>query len=122
MLGPEPQAHFARGRLVARHEIHLRVVEQRVLVEIRRPDRQPRVVYDADLCVHVQRPRRRAPAGGDRSRKEALAWICKRTKTKPEDWVPSPIDPQNVLVHKDVRARAMAALKAHRKSKPKEIS
>lgn len=45
-------------------------------------------------------------------RAEALAWICARTKTKPGDWVPSPIDPQNVRVHKDVRARAMAALKA----------
>jgi hypothetical protein len=49
------------------------------------------------------------------SRVEALAWICARTKTKPVDWVPSPIDPQNVLVHKDVRARAMAALKEHEK-------
>jgi hypothetical protein len=54
---------------------------------------------------------------GDRatSREEAVAWICARTKTKPEDWVPSPIDPQNVLLHKDVRARAMAALEDSKK-------
>src|SRR4029079_15185214 len=34
-------------------EVHLRVVEQRVLVEVRRPEGQPTVVDDADLGVDV---------------------------------------------------------------------
>lgn len=49
-----------------------------------------------------------------KSRGEAIAWICKHTRTKSEDWVPSPIASQNVLVHKDVRARAMAAIAARK--------
>jgi len=41
--------------MVASHDVHLRVVEERVLVEVGRPDGQPGVVDDPDLGVNVQR-------------------------------------------------------------------
>ena len=54
MLGPEPQPGLAREG-VACHDVHLGVVEERVLVEVGRPNRQPGVVDDPDLGVNVQR-------------------------------------------------------------------
>src|SRR5438270_3562817 len=54
MLGPEPQARLAGEFGVAADDIHLRVVEQRVFVEVCRPDREPGVVDDPDLGVHIQ--------------------------------------------------------------------
>ena len=55
MLGPEPQPCLASDRGVAGHDVHLGVVEERMLVEVGRPNRQPGIVDDPDLRVNVQR-------------------------------------------------------------------
>ena len=55
MLGPEPQPGLACDGGIARHDVHLGVVEERVLVEVGRPNGQPGVVDDPDLGVNVQR-------------------------------------------------------------------
>src|SRR5439155_12180329 len=44
VLGPQAQANIAGKALVAAHEVHLGVVEQRVLVEVGRADREPGIV------------------------------------------------------------------------------
>jgi hypothetical protein len=58
-----PQANAGRPRQVwiAGDEVHFGVVEQRVVVQVGRTDREPVVVDDADLGVHVHR--RRGDAG-----------------------------------------------------------
>src|SRR5439155_14858632 len=53
VLGPEPHPRLAGALRVADDDVQLRVVEERVLVQVRRADRQPAVVDDADLRVHV---------------------------------------------------------------------
>jgi hypothetical protein len=70
MLGPQAQPRVARKPLVAQHDVHLRVVEERVLVEVRRSDGEPTVVDDADLRVHVHRPPTRSRLI-ERAREEA---------------------------------------------------
>jgi hypothetical protein len=53
VLGPEPLPRLpGKGRVVAEH-VDLGVVEEGVLVEVRRPERQPLVVDDADLGVDI---------------------------------------------------------------------
>src|SRR5439155_822737 len=47
VLRPESQPRSASDARVLAHEVHLRVVEQRVVVEVRRADREPAVVDDA---------------------------------------------------------------------------
>ena len=54
VLGPQPQPRGAGELGVVGDDVHLGVVEQRVRVEVRRADRQPAVVDDPDLRVHVQ--------------------------------------------------------------------
>ena len=53
MLRPEPDPRGACEPLVAADDVHLGVVEQGVVVEVRRADGEPAVVDDADLRVHV---------------------------------------------------------------------
>src|SRR4029450_2430838 len=57
MFGPEAQPRLRSQWGIGRDDIELRVVEERVVVEMGRADRQPRVVDDADLCVDVDRIR-----------------------------------------------------------------
>src|SRR5437870_4802191 len=70
VLGPEAKARLAGEIGVAADDVHLRVVEQRVFVQVRRPDREPCVVDDADLGVHVQRSREGTRAGRQRGGEE----------------------------------------------------
>ena len=56
MFSPQPAARFQGEPGVVRDEIHLGVVEQRVLVQVRRSDRHPGIVDDADLGVDIDRP------------------------------------------------------------------
>src|ERR1700741_4094545 len=70
MLRPQPQARRARHCLVPHDDVHLGVVEEGVLVEVRRPDREPAVVDDADLRMHVYRASA-APALIERAGEEA---------------------------------------------------
>ena len=56
VLRPQAEPGRARERLVLDDDVHLRVVEERVLVEVRRAEGEPAVVDDADLRVHVDRP------------------------------------------------------------------
>src|SRR2546423_14298382 len=70
MLRPELEPRWANSRFVANDAVALRVVEERVLVQVCRPDRQPAVVDDADLRVYVHD----APAPSwlvERAREEA---------------------------------------------------
>jgi len=53
VLAPEAESRRARRLRVAYDEVDLGVVEERVLVQVRGADRQPLVVDDADLRVHV---------------------------------------------------------------------
>ena len=39
-----------------RDDIQLRVIEQRMLVQVRRADRHPGVIYDPNLGMNVDRP------------------------------------------------------------------
>ena len=55
VLGPQPLPCRAGELRLATDEIDLGVVEERVLVQIRRADRQPAVVDDPDLRVDVDR-------------------------------------------------------------------
>src|SRR5207237_4919134 len=49
VLRPQPDARRARELGVARRDVHLGVVEERVLVQVRRAEREPLVVDDPDL-------------------------------------------------------------------------
>src|SRR5512135_2412768 len=53
MLAPEAKPRRPRNRGLGADDIHLRVVEERVLVEIRGADREPAVVDYPDLRVDV---------------------------------------------------------------------
>ena len=52
-----------------------RVVEERVLVQVRRADREPAVVDDADLRVDVDRLAAPSPACVERAREEAAGAV-----------------------------------------------
>src|SRR5579864_1008476 len=69
VLLPEPKPRRANKGGVTDDDVHLRVVEERVLVQVRRADSEPRVVDDPDLCVHVHR---RAVRLEERAREEPL--------------------------------------------------
>ena len=70
VLAPEAQPRLPGKCSVAGHDVQLGVVEERVLVQVGRPDRQPRVVDDPDLGVHVDRLRNARLV--ERAREEAL--------------------------------------------------
>src|SRR4029079_17907420 len=70
VLLPEPEAHLARELRIADDDIALRVVEERVLVEIRRADREPGVVDDRRLRMDVHRV-------------AAWAWLIERAREEP---------------------------------------
>src|SRR5207248_1539495 len=53
MLRPETGPGGANERLVAKDDVHLGVVEERMLVQVGRADGQPGVVDDPNLRVHV---------------------------------------------------------------------
>jgi hypothetical protein len=53
VLLPEPQPNLARERRIADDDVRLGVVEERVLVQVRRADRQPLVVDDGRLGMDV---------------------------------------------------------------------
>ena len=53
MLGPQTQPGLAHELRVAADDVELGVVEERVLVQVRRAEGQPLVVDEADLCVDV---------------------------------------------------------------------
>src|SRR5204863_396431 len=63
MLRPAALARGARKRGLAADEVHLGVVEERVLVEVGGADRQPAGVDDPDLRVDVDRLPRGAVSG-----------------------------------------------------------
>src|ERR1700730_16145387 len=53
MLTPQLFADASRERRVVGDDIDLRVVEERVLIEIRGSDREPLVIDDSHLCMDV---------------------------------------------------------------------
>ncbi len=55
MLRPQPHPRCPCKLGVAGHHVHLGVVEERVLVEVRGAERQPTIVDDCDLRVDVDR-------------------------------------------------------------------
>ena len=55
VLLPQPEPHLARERGVTHYDVALGVVEERVLVEVRRADRGPGVVDDRRLGMDVDR-------------------------------------------------------------------
>ena len=57
VLRPQAQARLASEGGLAADDVHLGVVEQGVVVEIRRTDGDPGVVDDPNLGMHVQRAR-----------------------------------------------------------------
>src|ERR1700685_3084559 len=63
VLRPEPQSCLARDCGGAGYDVHLRVVEERMLVEVGRPNRQPGIVDDSDLGVNVERAGESATSG-----------------------------------------------------------
>ena len=71
VLGPQPDPSRPRDALVERDDVHLGVVEERVRVQVRRPEREPAVVDDPDLRVHVHGIAQVALARVDRAREEA---------------------------------------------------
>jgi len=75
VLRPEAQAGSADERLVPEDDVHLGVVEERVLVQIRRTDGQPAVVDDPDLRVHVHPPARLAPLAQRAGEESACAVV-----------------------------------------------
>ena len=75
MLRPEAEPGIPRHTLVERDDVHLRVVEQRALVEVRRADGQPAIVDDADLRVHVHGVAQASLTGVDRAREEACVAV-----------------------------------------------
>ena len=76
MLGPEAQTCLPGEVGVVRDDVHLGVVEERMLVEIRGTERQPVVVDDCDLGVDVDRVSKISGAGeegaGQQSARVAL--------------------------------------------------
>src|SRR5215207_5579 len=73
VLAPEAQPRAARERGVADLDVDLRVVEERMRVEVGRADRQPPVVDDADLRVDVEAVDGRPGHRVDRRGEEAPA-------------------------------------------------
>jgi hypothetical protein len=77
MLGPEAEPRLA-GEGGIEETVHLRVVEQRMGIQVRRPDREPRVVDDPDLRVDVDDVAN-FPRGVDGAREKrsasSSAWI-----------------------------------------------
>ena len=71
MLRPQPETSCPRDALVERDDVHLGVVEERVRVQVRRAEREPAVVDDADLRVHVHGIAQVSFARVDRAREEA---------------------------------------------------
>ena len=71
MLGPQAQPGRAGEVGVVGDDVHLGVVEQRVGVQVRRPDGQPAVVDDPDLGVHVQTIDALAGPGPERGGEQA---------------------------------------------------
>src|SRR5579863_4348066 len=53
VLAPQLLAHRSRELPVVGDQVDLRVIEERVFIEIRRSHGEPLVVNDSDLCVHV---------------------------------------------------------------------
>ena len=80
VLLPQPQPGGAGERRVAGDDVDLGVVEQRVLVEVGRADRQPLVVDDADLGVHVERAGALAASATGSSRRGSA---CGRRRRRP---------------------------------------
>ena len=71
MLRPEAQPRLARQRPIVHDDVHLRVVEERVLVQVRRADGQPAIVDDRDLRVDVDRVAQLPGSGVHRAREKA---------------------------------------------------
>ena len=76
VLRPEPQSRLARATSASwRDDVQLGVVEERVLVEVRRAEGQPRVVDDRDLGVHVNRVEEVARACVQRAGEQAAVVV-----------------------------------------------
>src|SRR6476620_12459151 len=71
MLGPEAQARLSCEARVMGDDVHLGVVEERVLVEIRGAQGQPAVVDDCDLRVYVDRVGTWARPGAERASEDS---------------------------------------------------
>ena len=67
MLGPKALPCRPGQLRLAADEVDLAVVEERVLVQVRRADRQPAVVNDPDLRVDVDRLPDGAVSGVERA-------------------------------------------------------
>src|SRR6266516_5829316 len=59
VLCPQAEPRRAHELRIVKDDVHLRVIEERVLVQVRGAERQPAVVDDADLPVDVDRLRPR---------------------------------------------------------------
>jgi hypothetical protein len=70
VLGPQAHACLADDVGVAADDVHLGVIEERVPVEVRGADREPRVVDDAHLRVDIDGVAERAVARVDRAREQ----------------------------------------------------
>jgi hypothetical protein len=83
VLGPQSASGGRRQHRVVDHEVHLRVVEERVLVEVRRAEGQPAVVDDSDLCVDVDRLRRATASRNERVAEQSFIDIGLSTASSP---------------------------------------
>src|SRR5436190_3107040 len=86
MLRPEPETQVSRELGIMHDDVHLRVVEERVLVQVRRADGQPAIVDDPDLRVDIyllpadalldERARQKASCAGVGFREDAELPSC----------------------------------------------
>jgi len=77
MLPPQPQARRARQVGVVGDDVHLRVVHERVRVQVRGADGEPAVVDDADLRMHIDDVAQRAFTGVDGAGEEAVVAVVR---------------------------------------------
>ena len=75
MLRPESQSGRHHDVLVVADDVHLGVVEQGVLVQVRRADREPAVVDDSDLRMDVDGIGEAAVACVERAREQAATSV-----------------------------------------------
>ena len=74
---PQPLPRGPGELTIAGHDVHFAVVEERVLVEVRRAERQPAIVDDPDLRVDVHRARPELVEGAQRTCQEAAGAVVR---------------------------------------------
>ena len=75
VLCPQAQPCLLGEVDVVADDVHLGVVEERMLVKVRRSDRQPAIVHDSDLRVDVYGAALR-PRLVERAREKAARFAC----------------------------------------------